>query len=238
MQPDHSNSQAPNRAQDRALSHDAGLQAHMQRIYNRMTLGVLVTAITAFFVSSSPALLSLFLGGPQAYIVMFAPLAVLWFGFNPVTMSSEKLRMSFFAISILYGISFSVILLAFTGENIARAFFVATGMFAGLSIFGYTTKKNLDGLASFAIMGVWGVLIMSILNMFIFKSESFFDIISVIGILAFSGITAWQTQAMKEMYSPAAGDEANSRMGWSAALTLYISFIALFQHILHLMSQR
>lgn len=234
MQPERLNTQT----QSRAVGYDAGLRAHMQMIYNRMTLGVLVTALTAWAVASTPALMGFFMTSPIIYVVMFAPLAIVWFGFNPMTMSSEKLRLSFFAISVLYGVSFSVILLAFTGENIARAFFIATGMFAGLSIFGYVTKKNLDGLMSFAVMGIWGVLIMSLLNMFFFKSEGLFDLISAVGILAFSGLTAWQTQAMKEMYSPAAGGEANSRMAWSAALTLYISFIALFQHILHFMNQR
>lgn len=238
MYPQQSNENSKPGMQSGAISRDAGLQAHMQRIYNRMTMGVLVTALTSYFVSSSDALMALFLGGPQAFVIMLAPLAVIWFGFNPMTMPSNKLRLSFFALSILYGISFSVIFRAFEMGDIARAFFVATGMFAGLSVFGYTTRKSLDALGSFAVMGVWGVLIMSLLNMFFFKSESFFDIISLIGILAFSGITAWQTQAMKEMYHPAAGDEANSRMGWSAALTLYISFIALFQHILHFMNQR
>ncbi len=234
MQPERSNTQT----RSHAVSFDAGLQAHMQKIYNRMTLGVLVTAFTAYFVAATPALMAFFLGGPQAYVVMFAPLAIIWFGFNPMTMDSNKLRVSFFALSVVYGVSFSVIAKVFAGEDIFRAFFIASGMFAGLSIFGYTTKKNLDGLASFAIMGIWGVLIMSILNMFIFKSEGLVDIISAIGIVAFSGITAWQTQAMKEMYSPANGTEGNSRMAWSAALTLYISFIALFQHILHFTSQR
>ena len=234
MQPDNFSSQTQSRA---TVGFDAGLQAHMQRIYNRMTLGVLVTAITAFVVSSSPALLQLFLGGPQMYIVMFAPLALVWFGFNPMTMSQGRLKATFFAISALYGISFSVILLAYTGESIAKAFFIASGMFAGLSIFGYSTKKNLDGLMTFCIMGVWGVLIMGLLNAFIFKSEALFDIVSAVGIISFAGITAWQTQAMKQMYHPASGDEANTRMGWSAALTLYISFIALFMHILHFVGQ-
>lgn len=233
MQPDRFSTQT-----QAAASVDAGLRAHMQRIYNRMSLGVLVTALTAWIVASTPALMSFFMTSPVVYIVMFAPLAVVWFGFNPMTMSSSKLQASFFGISALYGISFSVILLAFTGEEIFRAFFVAAGMFAGLSIFGYTTKKNLDGLMSFAVMGVWGVLIMSLLNGFIFKNEGLFDLISVVGIIAFAGITAWQTQAMKEMYHPANGEEGNSRMAWSAALTLYISFIAMFQHILQLMSNR
>jgi hypothetical protein len=209
----------------------------MQRVYNRMTLGVLLTAVTSYLVSSNETLLAIFLGGPQAYIIMFAPLAVLWFGFNPATMSSNKLRWSFIAISVLYGISFAAIFFVFTQGSIARAFFVATGMFAGLSIFGYTTKKNLDALGSFAIMGVWGILILSILNIFV-GSAGMMDLIAGVGIIAFAGVTAWQTQATKEMYSAAAGDEANSRMAWAAALNLYISFIAIFQYILHFMGNR
>jgi FtsH-binding integral membrane protein len=210
---------------------DTGLQRHMQSIYNRMTLGVLVTAVVSWLVASSPALIQFFLGGPQAYIVMFAPVLVVWFGFNPMTMSESKLRLSFFAISALYGISFSVIFMAYTHESIAKAFFIATGMFAGLSIFGYVTKRDLTALGSFAVMGIWGVFLMGLVNLFL-HNEGLADMLSVMGIVAFSGLTAWQTQAMKEMYHPAHGAEGNSRMAWSAALTLYISFIALFMHIL------
>lgn len=224
-------------AQSRETTYDAGLRRHMQNIYNRMTVGVLITAITSFLVSSSPMLLKMFLGGPQAYIVMFAPILVLWFGFRPDRMNSKQLMMAFGAISVLYGISFSVIFLAFAGETIARAFFVATGMFAGLSIYGYTTKKDLTALGTFAIMGVWGIFIASILNMF-FHSPVMQNVIAGVGIVAFSGITAWKTQALKEMYSASYGDEMNSRIAWSGALTLYISFIALFQYILHFMNQR
>lgn len=238
MQPDRFGTTA----RSREVAYDAGLKAHMQRVYNRMTAGVLITAITAWAVSSSPALMSLFLGGPQAYIVMFAPLAVLWFGFRPDRMSSDKLRLAFGGICILYGISFSVILVAFTGESVARAFFMAAALFGGLSVFGYLTKKNLDGLGTFAVMGVWGILILSIgtmvAGMFGMETSGMQNIIAGLGLLAFSGITAWQTQATKEMYNTAHGDEANSRMAWSAALNLYISFIAIFQYILQFVGQR
>jgi FtsH-binding integral membrane protein len=217
---------------------DAGLQKHMQSVYNRMALGVLITAVTALMGVTPSELLAGKAPGMQSWIVMLAPLAIIWFGFNPMTMKQSTLQMSFFAISFLYGVSFSIIALVYTGDSIARAFFVATGMFAGLSIFGYVTKKNLSGLGNFAIMGVWGVLIMGLLNAFVFKSPALVDMISVIGIIAFAGITAWQTQIMKEMYHPSAGEDANSRMAWSAALTLYISFIALFQYILQLMGNR
>lgn len=230
MQPDRYNSTPATAAR---ASVDAGLRAHMQSIYNRMCLGVLVTAITSFVVANSPVLLQLFLGGPQAYVVMLAPLAVVWFGFNPMTMSSSKLRISFFLLSVLYGISFATIFIAYAKEDIARAFFIASAMFAGLSIFGYTTRKNLDGMRTFIVMGIIGVLIASLVNLFV-QSSMMMHIISAVAIIAFAGMTAWQTQNMKEMYSAAHGAESNSRMAWSAALNLYISFIAMFSHILHL----
>lgn len=221
---------------------DAGLHAHMQRVYNRMTMGVLITGLVAWIVGNSPTLLALFLGGPQAYIIMFAPLAVLWFGFRPERMSSKQLMLSYGGICVLYGISFSTIFLAFTGESIAQAFFMATALYAGLSIFGYVTKKNLDGLGTFAVMGVWAVLIMAIGTLiagaFGVETSGMQNLIAGLGLLAFSALTAWQTQATKEMYHPAAGDEGNSRMAWAAALNLYIAFIAIFQYILHFVGQR
>ncbi len=229
-------------SESRAVSYDAGLRAHMQRVYNRMTAGVLITALTAWFVSSTPALLSLLMGGPQAYIVMLAPLAIVWFGFRPETMQPSTLRLSFGALCVLYGISFSVILLAFTGESIARAFFMAAALFGGLSVFGYVTKKNLDGLGTFAVMGVWAVFILAIGTMvaglFGVETSGMQNIIAGLGLLAFSGVTAWQTQTTKEMYSASYGDDANNRSAWAAALTLYISFIAIFQYILHFVGNR
>ena len=120
---------------------DEGLRGHMNRIYTRMSLGVLVTGVVAYFVGNSQELLELFLGGPQRWLVIFAPLVIVMFGFNPARMSANALRVSFFALAILYGISFSTIFMAYTGESIAKAFFIATGMFAGLSLVGYTTKK-------------------------------------------------------------------------------------------------
>ncbi|HNQ91597.1 MAG TPA: Bax inhibitor-1/YccA family protein [Alphaproteobacteria bacterium] len=221
----------------RSVSVDAGLKAHMQRIYNRMTLGVLVTAVVSYLVAASPALMQLFLGGPQAYVVMLAPLAIIFFGFNPAKMSANAMRVSFLAISVIYGISFAAIFHVFTGESIAKAFFVAAGMFAGISIFGYTTKKNLDGLGSFAVMGMWGLIILGLVNIFV-ESSLMGNVISAAGIIVFAGLTAWETQNMKEMYSSRMDSEIASRMSWMGALNLYISFIAMFQHILHFMGNR
>ena len=213
-------------------AYDAGLRKHMIGIYNRMSLGVLVTGLVAFFTANSGLVEVLASNQMLFLIIAFAPLAVILFGFNPQKMEASKLRISFFVISVLYGLSFSTIFLVFAGTDIARAFFLAAAAFAGLSLFGYTTKKNLDGMGSFLIMGVWGLIVLSVVNIFM-QSSLMMNVVSAAGILIFSGLTAWETQRMKESYHASYGEEANSRMGWVAALNLYISFIALFQYILH-----
>ncbi len=221
---------------------DEGLRQHMNNIYARMTAGVLVTAIVAWVVGSNQALMNLFLGGPQAYIVMFAPLAIVWFGFRPDKMKASQLMMAFFALAVLYGISFSTIAYM-AGKDplfsiaVAKSFFIATAMFAGLSIFGYTTKKDLTPIRTFATMGIIGLIAASVMNLF-FQSPMMQNVIAGIGIVLFAGITVWQTKQMKEMYNPNLSAEFSARMGWAAALNLYIAFIAMFQYILHFMNQR
>lgn len=217
---------------------DAGLRAHMSSVYNRMTVGILITAITAWLVSNSPALMVMLLGGPQAYVIMLAPLAIVWFGFNPASMSSQKLKLSFVAVSVLYGISFSTIALAYAGTDIARAFFITSAMFAALSIYGYTTKTDLAPMAKFLFMSVIGLVIVGVTGIFVEYSDTMQMAISAFSVLIFAGITAWETQNTKRMYNAANSAEINSRLAWSAALSLYISFVVMFSHILSLMSDR
>ena len=217
---------------------DAGLRAHMSSVYNRMTVGILITAITAWLVSNSPALMVMLLGGPQKFIIMFAPLAIVWFGFNPASMSSQKLKLAFVAVSVLYGISFSTIALAYAGTDIARAFFITSAMFAALSIYGYTTKTDLAPMAKFLFMSVIGLVIVGVTGIFVEYSDTMQMAISAFSVLIFAGITAWETQNTKRMYSAANSAEINSRLAWSAALSLYISFVIMFSHILSLMSDR
>ena len=218
-------------------AYDAGLRAHMQRVYNRMIGGVLATGIVAMIVGSSPMLLELFLGGPQRYIIMFAPLAVIWFGFRPEKMTSGQLMAAFYALAALYGISFAAIAAVATNNPafaiaVAKAFFIATSMFAGLSIIGYTTKKDLSGMKTFLSMGIIGLVAVSVMNIF-FQSDMMMNLVAGAGIILFSGLTVWQTQDMKNMYHASAPEEQMSRYSWAAALNLYISFIAMFQYILH-----
>ena len=221
---------------------DAGLRKHMNNIYAKMTAGVLVTAITALVISSSDLLLKLFLGGPQAFAFALAPAAVMWFGFRPEKHSASKLQLAFFVISVLYGISFASISYLATNDpayasSVAKAFFIVTSMFAGLSIFGYTTKKDLSGFRTFLVMGIMGLFGFSIINMF-FQNDMMTNIIAFAGIPLFAGLTVWQTQDMKRMYSANLPPEMAQRYGWAAALNLYVSFIAMFQYILHFLNQR
>lgn len=221
---------------------NAGLRKHMNTIYTRMTGGVLITALVALVVGTSPTLLNLFLNGPQRYIVMFAPLAIIWFGFRPEKMAASKLKLAFYGLAIVYGISFASIAAMATQNpafavSVAKAFFIASSMFAGLSIIGYTTKKDLSGMRTFLSMGIIGIVAFSVMNIF-FQSDMMSNLIAGAGILLFSGVTVWQTQDMKRMYSPNTPAELASRMAWAAALNLYISFIAMFQYILHFLNQR
>jgi len=230
MQTDHLST-----AQDRTKTYDVGLRNHMISVYNRMTAGILVTAIVAWIVGNSPMMLQMFLGGPQKYIVMFAPLAIVWFGFKPASMSAQKLMMAFLGVSVLYGISFATLAFVFAGTEIARAFFITSAMFAGLSIFGYTTKKDLSAIGQFCIMAVIGLVITSVVGIFVEFSSMMQMGLSVASVFIFAGITAWETQNTKRMYREGNGAEINSRLAWSAALTLYISFVAMFMNILSLM---
>lgn len=221
---------------------DAGLRKHLNSIYAKMSGGVLLTALVALVVGTSPTLLNLFLGGPQKYIVIFAPLAIIWFGFRPEKMKASQLKLAFYGLAAVYGVSFAAIAAVATHDAtfavaVAKSFFIATSMFAGLSILGYTTKKDLSGMQTFISMGIIGLVAFGVMNIF-FQSDMMSNLIAGAGILLFSGLTVWQTQNMKEMYSPNMPEELASRMGWAAALNLYISFIALFQYILHFMGGR
>lgn len=221
---------------------DAGLRSYLNGIYTRMTAGVLVTALVAMVIGSSQQLTMMLMGGPQAYLFMFAPLAITMFGFNPMTMSSSRLKTSFFLISAAYGVCFSTLSFAASGnvellQDVTRALFITVAMFAALSIFGYTTKKDLSGMGTFLFMGMIGLVAVSVLNMFM-ASSILGLMISAGTVLIFSGLTAYETQKMKQVYHPSSSPEALARQSWSSALNLYISFIALFQAILSLLSSR
>jgi uncharacterized protein len=241
MNSDNFNAQ-PTVARGNATTFDAGLRNHMVRVYNRMIGGLVTTAVVAFLILNTGAINFFISNMMITQIIMLSPLAIIFFGFNPARMSSSQLRLGFLAVAVVYGLSFSLIGAIYTGESIARAFFITGATFAGLSIFGYTTKKDLSGLGTFLFMAMWGLLLVGlttmVFGMFGVDTSMMNMALSAVSVLVFSGLTAYETQATKEMYNAGAGDEANSLMAWASALNLYISFIAILQSLIHLFGQR
>jgi uncharacterized protein len=231
----------PRAATVRETAYDAGLRDFFRGIYNNMAVGLGITGAAAWLVASSPALMHLFFANQiVAFAVIFSPLLILWFGLTPrriATMSAGQVAGVFFGLSALIGISFATIFLIYSHESIARAFFITAGTFAGMSIMGYTTKRNLAGLGSFAIMGMMGALLASIVNIFMHSSGIQFGI-SVVVIIASIGLIAWNTQMFKEMYGSAGSREETKKLAVMGALSLYLSFINLFQALLSLMGDR
>jgi uncharacterized protein len=227
---------ASSRVADRA-SFDAGLRTHMLSVYNYMCLALAITGVVAFAGAQSETLIALIYGTPLKWVVMLAPLGFMFFGFRPDRMSASALRTSLIIFSGLMGLSMMSIFLVFTGSSIARVFFITAAMFAGTSLYGYTTKTDLSKMGSFMVMGLIGLIIASLVNIFLGSTALQFAI-SVVGVLVFTGLTAWDTQTIKENYASSWGEEANNRLAVMGALSLYLNFINLFQMLLSLMGQR
>lgn len=226
------------RAIDQA-QYDEGLRQHMLRVYNYMFVGLVLTGLVAFVAASTPAVVNAIYGTPLQWVVMLAPLGFVFFlSFKVNSMSAAKAQMLFWVFCGVMGLSLSYIFLVFTGASIVRVFFITAAMFAGTSLYGYTTKRDLTGLGSFMMMGLIGIIIASLVNIFIASSALQFAV-SVIGVLVFTGLTAWDTQRIKEMYDEGMGAESNNKLAVMGALSLYLNFINLFTMLLQLMgSQR
>ena len=220
---------------------DAGLRSYMQKVYNVMTMGLVVTGALAFLVASTPALTSLFLANKIVFwIVALSPLGIIFFGLTPSKvqrMNGSTVTGLFFLMTALIGISMASIFFVYSGASIARVFFITSGTFAATSIYGYTTKRDLAGMGSFMFMGLIGIIIASIVNIFL-KSSGLHFAISILGVLIFTGLTAWDTQRIKETYS-AAYDRSNlNKLAVMGALRLYLDFINMFQFLLSLLGNR
>ncbi len=184
-----------------AVLFDEGLRQHMLRIYNYMALGLVVTGVVAFVVGNTPALYVPIFSSPLKWVVMLAPLAfVLFFSFRMDAISASTAQTLFWAFCAVMGLSMASVFLVFTGASIARTFFIAGAMFGGMSLYGYTTKRDLSKFGSLLIMGLIGVVIASVVNLFLASSALQFAV-SVIGIFVFVGLTAWDTQRIKEEYA-------------------------------------
>jgi len=223
-----------------ATTYDVGLRAFFGRVYNTMTAGLVITGLVAWLTVQSGLVVTIASNPILAIIVALAPLGFLFFGFSPKNIwqkSAAQVNLMFYAFSAVFGLSLSYILLAYSGESIARVFFVTAGMFAGTSIYGYTTKRDLTGLGGLLAMGVIGLLIAMVVNIFWHSSTLNFTI-SVLGVLIYTGLVAWDTQNLKEMYSSSANSEATNKSATMGALSLYINFLNLFMFLLRLMGDR
>jgi FtsH-binding integral membrane protein len=220
---------------------DAGLRAHMLSVYNYMTSGVLLTGIVALLFATSGAVFSLFSEtGPSllGYVVMFAPLGiVLWMSFGVNRISTGTAQFLFWAFAILMGMSLSTIFLVYTQGSIALTFFATAAAFASLSLYGYTTKKDLSGFGTFLIMGLVGLIVASIANLF-WMNDTFSLAIAAIGVLIFAGLTAYDTQKIKSFYFEVAGTEFAGKAAIMGALNLYLDFINMFLFLLRFLGNR
>jgi FtsH-binding integral membrane protein len=224
-------------AQSAALF-DEGLRKHMLRVYNYMGLGLVITGIVAFVVSQTPALYVPIFQTPLKWVVMLAPLAfVFFFSFRIHAMSAATAQMAFWAFAAVMGLSLASVFLVFTETSIARTFFITATMFGAMSLYGYTTKRDLSQFGSFLMMGLIGVVIASIVNIFLGSSALQFAI-SVIGVFVFVGLTAWDTQNIKEQYAENYDQESQQKLAVFGALSLYLNFVNLFQLLLSLTGQR
>lgn len=221
---------------------DQGLRSYMLKVYNYMASGValtgLIAALFAGQLQQSPELVQAVYGSPLKWIIMLSPLAmvmVISFGVNKL--SAFALQASFWVFASLMGLSLASIFLMYTGESIARVFFITAASFSALSLYGYTTKKDLTGWGSFLIMGVFGLIIASVVNIFMASSAMDFAI-SVIGVLIFAGLTAYDTQKIKKMYWEGDGHEVASKKAIMGALSLYLDFINMFLFLLRLFGSR
>ena len=222
----------------RDAAYDAGLRSYMLSVYNYMASAVLLTGIVAMVFASS-GLAAQVLNTPLKWVIMLAPLGFVFalsFGINK--MSTATAQAVFWAFAVVMGLSMSSIFLVYTGTSIAQAFFATAAAFAGLSLFGYTTKRDLSGMGSFLIMGVVGLIVAMLLNAFFFKSGVMGLAISALGVLIFAGLTAYDTQRIKGMYAYVAGTDMVGKTVIMGALSLYLDFINMFQFLLSFMGSR
>lgn len=217
---------------------DVGLRQYMLRVYNYMASGLALTGLIAAFVASQPALYEPIFTTPLRWVVMLAPIGVVFFlSFRVHTMSAAAAQAAFWAYAALNGLSFSIIFMAYTGTSVARVFFITAATFAAMSLYGYTTKKDLAGWGTFLFAGLIGILIAGVVNIFLASSALHFAI-SVIGVVVFVGLTAYDTQQIKEMYYEGDGHEIAAKKSIMGALRLYLDFINIFIMLMQLLGDR
>jgi FtsH-binding integral membrane protein len=245
------NFNAFSRAGTTDLAFDAGLRAHMIRVYNYMASGLALSGIVAFALFSSPELRGIFFetgltrGGNVAivglnmlgWVAILAPMGLLLLvGFRAAQMSVAGIQAVYWAVTALMGVSLSLLLFRYTGASVARTFFVTAASFGALSLYGYTTKRDLTAMGKFLFMGLVGIVLASLVNMFV-GSHGLSFIVSILGVLIFSGLIAYDTQKIKEQYAEAWGRDVAEKVAIFGALSLYLDFVNLFQFLMSFMGQ-
>jgi len=216
---------------------DVGLRNYMLRVYNYMAGGLAITGVVAYWAAASGLYLKI-AQTPLIWLVVFAPLGmVLFLSVRLQRMSLGAAQASFWVFAALMGLSLSYLFLVYTGTSIAEVFFITAATFLAMSLYGYTTKRDLAGFGSFLFMGLIGIIIASLVNLF-FASAAVQFAISVIGVLVFTGLTAWDTQRIKEMYIESDGSAVAGKKAIMGALALYLDFINLFIMLMQLMGNR
>ena len=243
-------------AQARSATVDQGLRAYMLGVYNNMMVGLVLTGLAAFVtnyfaVAHDASQVAGYVGrigltslgvsiyvSPLKYVLMFAPLAfVLFFSFRLNSMSASAARTTFYAFSAVMGVSIAWILLVYTGASISRAFFITAAAFGGLSLYGYTTKRDLSPMAAFLWMGLIGLIVASLVNMFV-HSSGLQLALSYLTVLIFSGFTAYDTQSIKALYWQGDSHEVATKKSVLGALRLYLDFLNIFMALLNITGQR
>lgn len=216
---------------------DQGLRSYMISIYNNMGIGMLISAAVAWLVGTNQTIAEMVFGGPQAWLFMFAPLvAVFALSFGIERLTPSVARLAFYVFAAIMGISLGSIFLSFQLGSIFQIFLVTAAMFLSMSLYGYTTKRDLTNIGSFLIMGVWGIVVAAVINLFL-QSSALQFVVSMVGAVVFTGLAAYDTQKIKELYDATDGDQ-QARAGVIGALTLYLDFINLFISLLNLFGER
>jgi FtsH-binding integral membrane protein len=239
---------ARSRGMEQAQTYDMGLRSFMLGIYNYMGSALVLTGIVALFASQSPAFLSMMYAmegnaitglKPMAWLIMLAPLGMaIWLSLGINRMSVIAAQTSFWVFAVLMGLSLSSIFLSFTGTSITRVFFITAGMFGAMSIYGYTTQRDLTNWGSFLMMGVIGLITASVVNLFLQSSALQFAV-SVLGVFAFTALTAYDTQKLKFIYYKIVQmGESMKKATIIGALTLYMDFINIFVSLMQLLGER
>jgi FtsH-binding integral membrane protein len=217
---------------------DVGLRAHMQRVFGYMSGGLAVTGLLAWALANSPALTNVIYGTPLRYVAMLLPFAfIIFMSVRASAISAATLKLVFWLYCAAMGLSMGAIFLVYTGESVARSFFITGATFGAMSLWGYTTKRDLTGMGSFLMMGVVGLMIASVINIFLLSSMMQW-VVSVAAVAIFTGLTAWDVQRIKQTYAESYGVEANDKLAVFGALSLYLDFINVFFSLLQLTGNR